>query len=82
MTDNLPIDEKYEALLKSNSEFGKEALILTYALAVQELSFYKEKDAYGHNDINYNRNQWCKKKCSDFICLLDSFLESTKRSYN
>ena len=60
MTDNvekLPTDTEYEALFKSNNKFGREALILTYTLAVKELSFYMEKEELRNNEFNYNRNQ-------------------------
>jgi hypothetical protein len=70
------INEEFYQVCKDRLDFGFDSIYFRYSEVVEELSWYKEKEAFKNGQYNFNRKNWCDTKRMHFYGCLEQLLHA------
>lgn len=68
--------DDFNVLCKDRLDFGFDSIYFRYSEVIEELSWFKEKEARQHNNHNFNRKNWCSTKKKHFYECLEQLLHA------
>ena len=69
----------YNMILKDRLDFGFDSIYFRYSEAIEELSWFKEREAL-KNGRDFDRRRWCDTKRQHFYGALEQLLHAHERS--
>lgn len=63
-------------LIKDRNDFGFDSIYFRYSEAIQELSFFKEREAIKNNDASFHRTKWVNTKLQHFYECLEQWTQA------
>lgn len=71
--------DDYNMILKDRLDFGFDSIYFRYSEAIEELSWFKEREAL-KNGRDFDRRRWCDTKRQHFYGALEQLLHAHERS--
>lgn len=65
-----------ERICKDRLDFGFDSIYFRYSEAIEELSWFKEREAMKDGRLSFNRKQWCDTRRQHFYCCLEQLLQA------
>ena len=73
--DIVTIEQKQlDRILKDRLDFGFDSIYFRYSEIIEELSWFKEQEAYRNGDRSFDREAWCNVKRRHFYKCLEQLL--------
>lgn len=69
-------NEDYKTLVKDRIDFGFDSIYFRYSEAIEELSWFKEKEAHQKGNHSFDRKHWCDSKRMHFYQCLEQLLHA------
>lgn len=67
--------DTYNQILKDRLDFGFDSIYFRYSEAIEELSYYKEQEAYRSKEY-FDRKQFCNTRKQHFYNCLEQLLQA------
>ena len=71
--------EQLNELLFERINFAFDSLYFRYAIAIEELSFHKERQALEEGKRNFSREDWKNTQCMRFYNILEQILKAHEK---
>ena len=67
--------DTYNQILKDRLDFGFDSIYFRYSEAIEELGYYKEREAYRSNE-HFDRKNFCNTRKNHFYRCLEQLLQA------
>ena len=65
-----------ERICKDRLDFGFDSIYFRYSEVIEELSWFKEREAMKNGQISFNRKNWCDVRRQHFYQCLEQLLQA------
>lgn len=72
----------YERIAKDRLDFGFDSIYFRYSEAIEELSYYKLKEARQNGNLNFDRKSFCDTRKMHFYNCLEQLLRCHEDGIN
>ena len=71
------VDRKaLDTIIKDRLDFGFDSIYFRYSEAIEELGWFKEKEAHQKGNHSFDRKHWCDSKRMHFYQCLEQLLHA------